>query len=267
MHEIKKKKLFLLDMDGTIYHENTLIHGALDFFKTLTKQGKYYVFMTNNSSKNKEAYIKKLISLGIEAKENNIVSSVNATIQYLKKNKPNSKLYLVGTKSFKEELINEGFHVVPFDCREMDIDYVLVGFDTELSYEKIEGACFYISRGIEYIATNIDLRCPIKENRYIPDCGAICNLIGTAVDVQPKYLGKPNREIVNFEAELWNVQLEDIICIGDRLYTDILCGINAGVTTAVVFTGEAQPCDIISSEFKPDYCFYSINDIYNLIKD
>jgi HAD superfamily hydrolase (TIGR01450 family) len=254
-------------MDGTIYHEDTLIPGALDFFDTLKRQGKIYSFMTNNSSKSKYFYVKKLNELGITATVDNIASSINATVQYLNNTKPKAKLYLVGTESFKDELLNEGFDVVPINYRSLDIDYVLVGFDTELNYNKIEGACFFISRGIDYIATNCDIRCPVKEGKYIPDCGAICNLIEAATDRKPKFLGKPNREIVDFVSKQWNIPLEDMICVGDRLYTDIAAGINSGITSAVVFTGEATPQDIATTQFKPDYCFGSIADIYNEIKD
>lgn len=265
MNDLKKKKLFMLDMDGTIYHENTLIPGAKEFFDTLNKQGKNYVFMTNNSSKSKYVYVEELNKFGIDVSIDNIASSVNATVQYLKNRKPNAKLYLVGTDSLRHELLSEGFILVPSDYRILDIDFVLVGFDTELNYSKIEGACYFISRDIEFLATNCDLRCPVKEGKYIPDCGAICQLITAATEKTPIYLGKPNRELVDAVSKKWNVALEDMICIGDRLYTDIAVGINAGVTTAVVFTGEAKQDDIDITEFKPTYCFESIYDIYKAL--
>lgn len=266
MKLIKEKRLFLLDMDGTIYHENTLIPGASEFLQTLKAQGKKYVFMTNNSSKSNSAYVKKLNALGIIADENNVVSSMNSTISYLNKRKRGAKVCLVGTQSFREELENNGIKIVPPSSSEDDIDYVVVGFDTELTYEKIEKACFYISRGTEYIATNIDLKCPVRDDRFIPDCGAICNLIGAAVNKEPLFFGKPSKEMVITASELHNVPLDKIMCIGDRLYTDIACGINAGVITGVVFTGETKPDDILKTKFRPDYHFESIADLYEIIK-
>lgn len=267
MCEIKKKQLFLLDMDGTIYHENILIDGAKDFLETLNNQKKNFVFLTNNSSKNNESYIKKLESLGISISYNQIYSSVNDTIKFLKKNPTKSKIYLVGTESLKIELISQGFIIVPPDYRELDVDYVLVGFDTELNYNKIEGACYYISIGVSYIATNIDMRCPLKGNRYIPDCGAICDLLFHATNVKPIYFGKPNKEMVYSVAEFWNVNFDDIICIGDRLYTDIALGVNAGITSALVLTGETQQIDIDKSSYKPTYIFNSIKDINKILID
>ncbi|MCC8145191.1 MAG: HAD-IIA family hydrolase, partial [Bacteroidales bacterium] len=261
MKSIKEKKMFLLDMDGTIYHENTLIDGAKDFLETILKDEHNYVFMTNNSSKGKKAYVEKLTSLGIQSTTDNIVSSVNATIAYLKKNKQNPKIYLVGTESFKNELINEGVEIVPVNYRNKDIDYVVVGFDTELTYDKIEGACYFIDLGIKYIATNCDLKCPVKGGKYIPDCGAICKMIELATGKSPLYLGKPDSYIVDYVLKQWNLKKEDVICIGDRLYTDIAIGINAGVETAVVLTGEATLEDIQKSNYKPTYVFQSVKDI------
>ncbi len=266
MQLIRNKTLFLLDMDGTIYHEDTLIPGANEFLSTLKAQNKMYVFMTNNSSKSKIDYVEKLNRLGIEADESNIASSGNSAISYLKRQKTGAKIYLVGTKSFKDELERAGIDVVESSYGGDDIDFVLVGFDTELTYEKIERSCYYLSRGVKFIATNIDLRCPVKDGKFIPDCGAICKLISAAVNVEPLYLGKPSKEMIIAVSDLHDVPLKDIMVIGDRLYTDIACGINAGVTTGVVFTGETRPGDIINSKFVPDFQFDSIADLYNIIQ-
>lgn len=255
----------MLDMDGTIYNEDTLIPGSLEFFNLLIEQGKNYVFMTNNSSKGKTSYVEKLNRLGIPSMEKHIASSVNATVMYLKERKPSAKLYLVGTESLKRELLEEGFDVVPVDYRNSDIDYVLLGFDTELNYEKIRGACYYVSRGYPYIATNCDLKCPVLDNKFIPDCGAIAKMIEMATDRLPRFLGKPERTMVDAVSKEWNVPVERIACVGDRLYTDIAVGINAGATSICVMTGEATKEEISASEYKPDYCFDSINELYEAL--
>ena len=265
MQDIKSIQLFMLDMDGTIYNEDTLIPGSLEFFNLLIEQGKNYVFMTNNSSKGKTSYVEKLNRLGIPSMEKHIASSVNATVMYLKERKPSAKLYLVGTESLKRELLEEGFDVVPVDYRNSDIDYVLLGFDTELNYEKIRGACYYVSRGYPYIATNCDLKCPVLDNKFIPDCGAIAKMIEMATDRLPRFLGKPERTMVDAVSKEWNVPVERIACVGDRLYTDIAVGINAGATSICVMTGEATKEEISASEYKPDYCFDSINELYEAL--
>lgn len=266
MIDLKDIKLFMLDMDGTIYNEDTLIPGALDFFHTLQKQGKKYVFMTNNSSKGKVTYVEKLSRLGIDATTDDIASSVNATVMYLNENKPGARLYVIGTESLRKELTDEKFEVVPVDYREPDVDYVLLGFDTELNYEKIRGACYYISRGYKYLGTNCDLKCPIGNDKYIPDCGAIAKLLELATNRMPLFLGKPDRTIVDSVSKKWNIPISNIACVGDRLYTDIAVGINAGATSICLFTGEAQPEDLLKTKFKPDYSFDSIKELNDAIQ-
>lgn len=266
MSTLKEKKMFMLDMDGTIYNEDTLIPGALDFFHLLQARGIHYTFMTNNSSKSKYSYVKKLHKLGIDCTERNIASSVNATVDYLKENKPNAKLYLVGTDSLKNELEHEGFTIVPLNYRESDIDYVLVGFDIELTYEKIVGACWYISRDYPFIATNCDICCPVLDHKFIPDCGSICNMITAATGHKPLFLGKPDKYIVEAVMKEWNLNPEDIATVGDRLYTDIAVGNNAGVDSICVLTGEATLDEIEKTNFKPKYVFNSIKELYESLK-
>lgn len=264
MKELIEKKLFLLDMDGTIYVENKLIPGAKDFLDILKKQGKDYVFLTNNSSKSIKNYLEKLHSLDISADESNMFTSGQATSFYLKKMNKKAKLYVVGTEAFKNDLAKDGFTIV--ENIEQEIDYLVVGFDTELNYEKIENACELIDRNVNYIATNPDLICPIKDERFIPDCGAICNMLETATKKTPFYIGKPRKEMVEIVSKFKNIDLKDIAVIGDRLYTDIACGINAGVTSVLVLTGETKKEDIKNTEFVPDFIFDSINDLYQIIK-
>ena len=265
MQDLKSIQLYMLDMDGTIYNEDTLIPGASEFFTLLNEQGKDYVFMTNNSSKGKASYVEKLNRLGIKATERNICSSVNATVMYLNEHKPGAKIYLIGTESLKQELLEEGFEIVPIDYRGGDVDFVLLGFDTELNYEKIRGGSYYVSRSYPYIGTNCDLKCPVLDNKFIPDCGAIAKMIELATDRLPLFLGKPERSMVDAVSKEWNMPVEKIACVGDRLYTDIAVGINAGATSICVLTGEATKEEIAHSQFKPDYCFDSIKELYEAL--
>lgn len=265
MQDLKSIQLYMLDMDGTIYNEDTLIPGASEFFDLLNEQGKGYVFMTNNSSKGKTSYVEKLNRLGIKATERNICSSVNATVMYLNEHKPGAKIYLIGTESLKHELLDEGFEIVPVDYRGEDIDFVLLGFDTELNYEKVRGASYYVSRGYPYIGTNCDLKCPVLDNKFIPDCGAIAKMIELATDRMPLFLGKPERTMVDAVSKEWNISVEKIACVGDRLYTDIAVGINAGATSICVLTGEATKEEIAESQFKPDYVFDTIKELYQAL--
>lgn len=259
--------MFLLDMDGTIYIGNDLIPGTTDFFRILKEKGIRRVFMTNNSSRNKFAYVKKLSRLGIECTADDIASSVNATACFLHANKPDARIYLVGTESLRHELELEGFSIVPEDYRGNDVNCVLVGYDTELNYRKIEGACHYLCEGADYFATNCDMRCPIEGGRYLPDCGSMCNMFEVATGRKPIYLGKPDRFLVDYVHDKWKVDYDDMAVIGDRLYTDIAVGINAGIDSICVLSGESTRADLEASGLKPTYVFDSIKDVYENLTD
>lgn len=266
MKSLKQIKLFMLDMDGTIYHESELIPGALEFFGLLNERGIPYVFMTNNSSRSKADYVRKLNGLGIKAGVKNMTSSADALIRYLRKQGGGSNIYLAGTESLKRELVSAGFSVMPEDYRGSDTDYAVLGFDTELTYGKITGLCYYVSRGYPYVATNCDLKCPVRDGKFIPDCGAIAEMISRAAGRMPVFVGKPEREMIDSVSSEWNIPNEYIACIGDRLYTDIAAAANAGAVSVCVLTGEADREEISGSDLKPDYCFASIMNVYEELR-
>jgi len=260
---LKDKKLFLLDIDGTIALDTTLIDGTLDFMNYVLRIGGKYIFITNNSTKSIGDYIVKFEKFGIQVDETSFVTSSYATALYLKEIYNDKKIFVLGTKSFVEEL--RSFKVNVTEDQDEDIVCAVVGFDNELNYKKIEKICeLLITRDIDYIGTNPDLVCPTTVG-FIPDCGAICEMIGHAVKREPLYIGKPNKAIVEMCLKQTGVTKEETLVIGDRLYTDIACGINGGVDTCVVFTGEATKEDIVDTEFKPTYSFDTIKELYEEI--
>ena len=257
---LKNIKLFLLDMDGTIYLDNELIDGALNFLSKIKENNKQYIFLTNNSSKSKFDYLNKLNNLFIEANINNIFTSGMAMGIYLNKNFPNKSIYLVGTKALKKELLE---YNIKFNSKNPDI--VVVGFDRELNYKKLEKACEFIDNGAIFLATNIDYVCPIKDKRYIPDCGSICNMITNATKKEATFIGKPKPDMINLLKEKYNLQDDEIVMIGDRVYTDITCGYNANVKTVCVLSGESTEETINNSNIKPDIVVNSVKDLIDLI--
>lgn len=259
MKKIKEKTVFLLDMDGTIYLGDKLIHGAKEFLRIIKSQGKRYIFLTNNSSKNKKVYVEKLKKLGINAREEEVFTSGEATTMYLKKQKQGAKIYLLGTKALEEEFEREGFIIEKE--RHKDIDYLVLGFDTSLTYEKIWGACEYISEGVEYIATHPDINCPLANDKFMPDAGAIAALIEASTGKTPKVIGKPNKEIIDSIISKYNLKKEDMIMIGDRLYTDIKMGENTGIDSILVYSGETKKEDYKYSKIRADYTFDSVREI------
>lgn len=262
MSDLKKKKLFLFDMDGTIYLDNHLFDGTLDILEHIRKIGGKYIFLTNNSSKSVDKYIEKLTSLGINACNDDFLTSTNATVIYLS-NHPYKKIYALGTNSFKEQLRGAGLPIT--DELEDGIDCLLMGFDTELTFKKLEDACILLGRGVDYIATNPDWVCPTWYG-YVPDCGSVSAMLYNATKRLPKFIGKPEPDMALIAIEKTGFSKEETVLIGDRLYTDIACGVNAGISTIFVLSGEGTLEDLAASETKPEFVYENIRKLYEDIK-
>lgn len=255
---LKDKTLFLLDMDGTIYLDNELFDGTVDFLEYVKSIGGRYMFLTNNSSKSVDKYIDKLAMLGIEASEKDFLSSVNATVINLKK-KSYNKIYAFGTKSFVKQLEKSGLNVTT--TLEDDIDCLCIGFDTGLTFQKLEDACILLGRGVDYVATNPDWVCPTRYG-YVPDCGSVCEMLWRATDRRPYFIGKPQPEMALLAIEQSGFGADEAVIVGDRLYTDIACGINAGISTVFVLSGEGTLQDVQNSDTKPEYIYKNIRELY-----
>lgn len=261
---LKNKKLFLFDMDGTIYHEDSLIEGSLELFDELKKQNKEFIFLTNNSSKSVDDYMKKLKGLGIEVDKKNFFTSSQATILYLKEKNFKNNIYVVGTQALKKEMKESGLQLLN-EVSEEKIETLVVGFDTELNYSKLIKASSALFEGVNYIATNPDFACPIKDNKFIPDCGAICELLYLTTNKKPFYIGKPRKEMIEMLMQEKGYKKEEVVIVGDRLYTDIACGLNANVTSILVLTGETDIKMLEESEIKPTLVFESVKEIIKKI--
>lgn len=263
MSNLKDKKLFLLDMDGTIYLDDDLFDGTIDFLNYVKSIGGRYIFLTNNSSKSVDKYVEKLAKLGIEATAEDFLTSVNATVVYLKK-KTYKKIYAFGTRSFIEQLRSEGLPVT--DKLEDDIDCLCMGFDTELAFKKLEDACILLGRGVDYIATNPDWVCPTWYG-FVPDCGSVSEMLYNATKRRPLFIGKPEPAMVELALDKTGFKKEEAAIMGDRLYTDIACGVNAGISSIFVLSGEGTMEDLEKSEVKPEFVYDNIRAICNeLIK-
>lgn len=260
--ELKNKKLWLFDMDGTIYKDNCLFGGAKELLETIDDLDGKYVFITNNSSKSVYDYVIRMKNLGITVDEDNFFTSAQATILWLKRNVPKAKVYCQGTESFVKELNDSGIDVT----EEVEpVDVALVGFDTELTTAKIRKTCEILStQNVRYIATNQDLACPASFG-FVPDCGSICAMLENATNKRPLYIGKPNPDMVDIMRSKFDKSPDETVVVGDRLYTDIAVGINAGVSSICVLTGEATIDEINDGDIKPMYTFDSVKDVYRCI--
>ncbi|MEG2522538.1 MAG: HAD-IIA family hydrolase [Lachnospiraceae bacterium] len=257
---LKNKKNFLFDIDGTLAVDSTLYQGTKEFLTYIERTGGHVFYITNNSTKSRRDYVDKFKQWGIVTYEEQFVTASYATCLHLLQNYPDQSIYVLGTPSLVEEMRRCGIHVV--DEVTDAVACVVIGFDTTLRYEKLEIACELLFRKhVDYIGTNPDYCCPTGYG-FMPDCGSICQLINCTVGRTPTFIGKPNKEIVRLCMEQVGGTNEDTIVVGDRLYTDIACGINAGVETAVVYTGEATKEDVKTTEYPPTYQYDTIEDLY-----
>ncbi len=235
---LQKKKLFLFDIDGTIANGTHLIDGTEELLQQIHACGGEYIFITNNSTKSIRDYVRKFDRWGIPTAEKNFITASYMTVQFLRQKYAGRQIYLMGTASLEKELRDAGIFVTT-DSGSEQIDCVLVGYDSELTYEKLVECCrVLLTRKVDYLATNPDLVCPI-EFGFIPDCGSICQMLENAVRRRPFFIGKPDPGMVVEAMRQTGFTGEETLVIGDRMYTDILCGVNAGVDTALVLTGEA----------------------------
>lgn len=263
---LQNKKLFLFDIDGTIAVGDTLYDGTAELIDYIGKIGGKAYYITNNSTKSGADYVTKFQnSFSLESTEDLFITSGYMTIRFLKEHFTGKKIYVLGTASFIAELKKSGFIVT--GQPEEDIACVLVGYDSELTYEKLVNTCQVLSTcDVPFYATNPDLCCPIDFG-FIPDCGAICDMLTSSTGKKPIYLGKPAKEVCEECMRMSGFRPEETIIIGDRLYTDIACGINAEVETCVVYTGEATPEEVAASPYKPDYAFANIREFYEALQN
>ncbi len=254
--KLKRITCFALDMDGTVYLGEKWIEGALDFLSAVEKAGKQYIFLTNNSSKGPQNYVEKLHRMGLSVDESRIVTSGQATIEYLKRNFPGKRVFLLGN-----ELLTREFEEAGICLSESDPQVVVTGFDTSLTYGKMCRVCDLVRSGLPYIATHPDYNCP-TENGFIPDAGAIHAFIHASAFRYPDHVvGKPGGDIMDYLAGRAGASREQTAMVGDRLYTDVAAGVNNGYTGILVLSGEAGMRDVEESEIVPDLIFTSVREM------
>ncbi|WP_432204371.1 HAD-IIA family hydrolase [Cetobacterium somerae] len=258
---MKQYKGYLFDIDGTILLGDTIIPGAKEKIEELRKRGKKIGFFTNNSSKNPKKYMEKFKEFGIESTLDEIITAGIVLLSHIEKNYSNKKVYIIGTEEYKNLYRAKGIHVVDDiqDFKDHNIDILIVALDTELNFKKLETACKLLKKDIKYFAANEDLVYPIENKIYLPDCKAICNMIELCTGKKPIYFGKPNGVMLGFALEKLNLIKEDIVIVGDRLYTDIACGNINDCDSILVLSGEATGKE--NSPYKPTYILESINNL------
>ena len=261
---LQSMKLFLFDMDGTLYLGNQLYPFTIELLNTIKANGGKYLFMTNNSSKSVLDYVKKLEKLGIQATREEFMTSSQATAFYLHKYHEGQRLYVCGTQSLNEEFRNEGFTVT---TNLDEVDCIVMGFDTELTFQKLHDVSYLLLTRPElpYIATNPDLVCP-PEFGSVPDCGSVCIGIKNATGREPIVIGKPSPLMPQLAMEKLDIAKEETCVVGDRIYTDVKSGLNAGITGILVLSGETTREILEASEDKPHLVLENAGQILDALK-
>jgi NagD protein len=259
--DLKRIRHVVLDMDGTLYKGARLFTQTTPFLERLRSLEIGYTFLTNNTSHSKADYVEKLRKLGIEARESEIYTPAESAMAHLRGNLPRANaLAILGTPSLEQEFANAGF-AVSWDTP----DAVIVGFDTTLTYERLCRAAYWISKGLPYLATHPDFVCPTDEATILVDCGSICACLNAATGRQPIVFGKPNPSILLELRDRLHLDSDQMIMVGDRIYTDMKMAQEAGVPAALVLTGEATEAQAAALSRQPDLIVDDVGVLGELI--
>ena len=247
---------FLMDMDGTFYLSDHLLPGAEEFLSYATAAGLPVLFLTNNSSRNRHAYVLKMAALGVTVPPEQILTSGEATAQYLHGVAPRARVALFGTPELEADFREYGYAL-----DQDNPSHIVLGFDLTINYAKLTRLCDLVRRGLPYIATHPDYNCPIAGG-FIPDIGAIIAFVETSTGRKPDVIvGKPYQHILDMAAARIGQPLETLCMVGDRLYTDIAMGQSTPIRTVLVLSGETSRADLTDSPFVPDYVFENLADL------
>ena len=261
---IRQTELFLFDMDGTLYLGDRLFDFTKELLEVIKKTGRRYMFMTNNSSKSAAAYVDKLAKMGIAATTEEMETSSQATAFYLEKHHKNDVLYLSGTRSFCEEIASYGFRIAKAPD---EATCIVMGFDTELTFQKLEILSRLLcTKDLPYIAANPDYVCP-TEFGSVPDCGSVSDMLYNVSGKRPVFIGKPSALMPTLAMEKADVSPEKTAVIGDRIYTDVKSGLNAGCTAILVMSGETTEEILAASADKPTLVMDSAAEILEILKE
>jgi NagD protein len=271
MNDLKEIKFFILDMDGTIYLEDKILSKTLDFLTKLEETNRDYILLTNNSSKNRKDYQQKLSNMNINLPSEKIINSGEITASYLAKqgNKKGKRIYLLGTESLKEEMERFEHQIVNqkenIKEKPESVDYVVLGFDKTLNYQKLWDAHQLILSGVNYIATHPDLVCPLQGGKTQPDTGSMIELLAASTGKRPLVIGKPSKLTVEFIMKRFELKKSELAMVGDRLYTDMRMADDAGITGILVLSGETKRKDLKDLKDNQKYFDYVFENVGEII--
>jgi len=246
---------FLLDMDGVIYRGNQLVPGADRFISYLRSEGHPFLFLTNNSQRSRRDVAHKLHRLGIEASHEEVFTCAMATARFLASQRPGGTAFVVGENGLANAL-----HINGYTVAEDDVDFVVVGEGRTINFEILEHATRLVDKGARLIATNMDTRCP-TESGIRPGCGAIVAMIEKATGKEAFSVGKPSPVMMRIARQELGLRTDEVVMVGDTMYTDILGGVQMGYTTVLVLSGHTTAEEVADYAYRPDYIATSVADL------
>ena len=255
MEELRNKRGYVCDMDGVIYHGSRLLEGSKAFVDWLKAEDKRFLFLTNSSARSPRELHQKLLHMGIEVGEEHFISSAMATAHFIASQCPGGRVFAIGDSGLYQALYEAGLSV-----DEDRPDYVVVGETRSYSYEKIETAIHLVLAGAKLIGTNPDLTGP-TEKGIAPACRALAAPIEMATGRQAYFVGKPNPLIMRHALTLLGCHREETVIIGDRMDTDIVAGVEAGIDTVLVLSGITSEADLDRYAYRPDHILNNVSEI------
>ncbi len=255
LENIKGKTGYIIDMDGAIYHGNRLLPGVTDFLLWLEASGKKFLFLTNSSERTPKELHEKMKRLGIDVGEEHFYTSALATASFLSNQKPNGSAYIIGDAGLIHALYSVGYSV-----NNVNPDYVVVGDTHGYNFEKVELAVNLVLRGAKLIGTNSDISGPVEVG-ITPSTKALIAPIEIAAGKKAYFVGKPNPLMMRSALKRLGVKREDAIVIGDRMDTDIRCGLESEIDTLLVLSGITTRDVIDQFPYRPRYILNGIIDL------
>lgn len=258
---MKNYKAYLIDLDGTMYKGNETIDGATQFIEYLNQQQIPHLYVTNNSTKEPEEVASKLHPMGVDAKADEVVTSALATAEYISEESPGATVYMLGGSGLEKALTSHGLILKDDEF----VDYVVIGLDEAVTYEKLATATLGVRNGAKFISTNQDVSIP-KERGFLPGNGAITSVVTVSTGIQPTFIGKPEPIIMKKALEILDLERSEVAMVGDLYDTDILSGINVDIDTIHVQTGVTTKEQIVLKEIPPTYTFKDLNEVIKELK-
>ncbi|MRH44595.1 TIGR01457 family HAD-type hydrolase [Aquibacillus halophilus] len=244
---MKNYKGFLIDLDGTVYRGTEKIEEAITFVKELERRNLPYLFLTNNSTKHPSKVSETLEDMGVPSTPEHVFTTSMATAKYVSERHPGANVYPIGEEGLITAIEDEGLNIV-----ETGADFVVMGLDRAITYEKLAGGALNIRNGASFIATNGDVALP-TERGFLPGAGSLISVLSVTTGVNPKFIGKPESIIVEQALEVLGTSKEDTLMVGDNYHTDILAGLNAGIDSLLVHTGVTTKEHLKAIDVKPTY--------------